>query len=246
MAKIIAHRGFAKIKKENTIAAFEYAAKSNAYGIETDIQVTLDNNFVTFHDGTTKRLCGRYKILAESDLKTIQKIKVRYKTIKLRIPTLSEYLALCKSGNKKAVIEIKCNLTDKQLQLFVNLIETEFSVGDSIFISFDSEILKKIRAYFPNVQCQYIRRAFEDSDFETCVNNKFDLDIYYKNVDSELVKKCHSAGIKINCWTVNNKKAFAYLKKIGVDYITSDKDWNKNNDKKISFKDSGRSRKILN
>lgn len=225
MVKIIAHRGFAKINKQNTVPAFEYAAKSGCYGIEADIHVTSDNYFVMFHDKKTTRLGGHYKVLAKSDLETIQKIKVPYRTKRLRIPMLSEYLAICKSGNKKAVMELKCELTDKQLQLLVNLVKSEFSVDESIFISFDAEVLKRLRTHFPKVPCQYVRRDFNDSDFEILVNNKFDLDVYYKNITEELVKKCHSAGIKVNCWTVNKKRVIKRLQQIGVDYITSDKVW---------------------
>lgn len=236
MAKIIAHRGFAKINKQNTVPAFEYAAQSGCYGIEADIHVTYDNHFVIFHDKKATRLGGHYIVLAKSDLAAIQKIKVPHKTKRLQIPTLSEYLTICKSGNKKAVMELKCELTDKQLQLFVNLIKSEFSVGESIFISFDAETLKRLRAHFPNVPCQYVCRDFNESVLELLVKNKFDLDIYYKSVTQELVKKSHAAGIKVNCWTVNKKRIIKRLQQIDVDYITSDKDWGSNG-KKISFKD---------
>jgi len=227
MAKIIAHRGFAKINKENTIPAFEYAAKSKCFGIETDIHVTLDNQFVTFHDETTKRLCGRHIIVAKTNLEALQKIKIRHRHKRYQIPTLSEYLALCKKGNKRAVIEFKCDLTDEQLGLFVDIINKEFSVNDSIFISFTAEILKKLRVHFPDAKCQFLTYEFDDSVLGLLVQNKFDLDIHHKPVTKELVQKCHDAGVEINCWTINSKSALARFQKMGVDYITTNKDWDK-------------------
>ena len=44
------HRGLAKKSfKENTLSAFKYSFKKR-YGIETDLQVTKDNQLICFHD----------------------------------------------------------------------------------------------------------------------------------------------------------------------------------------------------
>jgi glycerophosphoryl diester phosphodiesterase len=49
------HRGLAKKKfKENTLSAFKYSFKKK-YGIETDLQVTKDNQLICFHDFNLKR-----------------------------------------------------------------------------------------------------------------------------------------------------------------------------------------------
>ena len=51
------HRGLAKKNfKENTsIKAFKYSFKKK-YGIETDIQVTKDHQFICFHDFNLNRI----------------------------------------------------------------------------------------------------------------------------------------------------------------------------------------------
>ena len=49
------HRGLAKKNfKENTIKAFKFSFKKK-YGVETDLHVTKDKQFVCFHDFTLKK-----------------------------------------------------------------------------------------------------------------------------------------------------------------------------------------------
>ena len=48
---LIAHRGYSQFEKENTLVAFSAAgAIDSFYGIETDVQVTTDNHFISIHD----------------------------------------------------------------------------------------------------------------------------------------------------------------------------------------------------
>jgi len=178
-----------------------------------------------FHDKKATRLAGSYRVLAKSDLQQMQKIKLRRRTKTYKVPTLSEYLAICKRGEKRAVMELKCDLNDKQFGLFAALIKAEFDTASSVFISFDALALQKLRMHFPDAECHYVCRNFDELTFKILVQNKFDLDILYKNVTPEIIGKCHDAGIKVNCWTVNKKRVVKRLCGMGVDYITTDKDW---------------------
>ena len=55
---ILAHRGALLNAPENTIKAFTRAFENGADGIECDIRVTADGEFIAFHDETTERLVG--------------------------------------------------------------------------------------------------------------------------------------------------------------------------------------------
>ena len=50
MTKIFAHRGASAYAPENTMEAFELAAKQGADGIELDVHVTKDGEVVVTHD----------------------------------------------------------------------------------------------------------------------------------------------------------------------------------------------------
>jgi len=65
----IAHRGFAGVFPENTVAAVEAAvADSRATTIEIDVMPTADGEIVVFHDDNLSRLTNAPKSVAETDL----------------------------------------------------------------------------------------------------------------------------------------------------------------------------------
>ena len=74
---VIAHRGLSGIERENTCPAFIAAGNRSYFGIETDVHVTKDGQFVIIHDETTERVSlGKYNInVEESD---IQLLKIWY------------------------------------------------------------------------------------------------------------------------------------------------------------------------
>ena len=43
--KRLAHRGYSDLFPENTMSAFEKAANSSFEGIETDVQMTVDQSY---------------------------------------------------------------------------------------------------------------------------------------------------------------------------------------------------------
>jgi len=55
---VLAHRGALLNAPENTMKAFIRAFENGADGIECDIRVTADGEFIAFHDATTERLVG--------------------------------------------------------------------------------------------------------------------------------------------------------------------------------------------
>ena len=57
--KMIAHRGMSGIETENTSSAFVAAGNRSYYGIECDIHVTADGEFVIIHDDDTGRVAKK-------------------------------------------------------------------------------------------------------------------------------------------------------------------------------------------
>lgn len=56
--KVMAHRGYSGKYPENTMLAFEEAAKTGADGIELDVQLTKDGQVVVIHDERIRSLCS--------------------------------------------------------------------------------------------------------------------------------------------------------------------------------------------
>ena len=65
----IAHRGFAGVYPENTVAAVEAAvADSRTTSVEIDVMPTADGEIVVFHDDTLSRLTDAPQSVAETNL----------------------------------------------------------------------------------------------------------------------------------------------------------------------------------
>ena len=75
MTKIIAHRGYHIYNQEiieNTLEAFDNAYQNNADGIEFDVHLTNDHEFIVYHDLDIKNGKKAQKI-SELSLKEIKK-----------------------------------------------------------------------------------------------------------------------------------------------------------------------------
>ena len=74
--KVWAHRGASGYAPENTLEAFELAAKQKADGVELDVQLSKDGELVVIHDeiidrvtdgkGKVKRLYGKRAEILQS------------------------------------------------------------------------------------------------------------------------------------------------------------------------------------
>ena len=53
------------------------------------------------------------------------------------------------------------------------------------------------------------------------VGDKLDLDVHHSALTEERIAALHAAGIRVNCWTVDDKDRAEELAAWGVDYITS-------------------------
>ena len=105
--RLFAHRGLHDLDRgvvENTLPAFEAACQSG-YGIELDIQFSLDRQVVVFHDGNLRRLAGDERRVCEVPLDELRGLPLAG-VESARIPTLRETLDLV-DGRAPLIIELK-------------------------------------------------------------------------------------------------------------------------------------------
>lgn len=223
---VIAHRGLSGIEKENTCSAFVAAGNRSYFGIETDVHRTLDGKFVIIHDDTTGRVaiddmevekttfdCLRNLLLSDTD-----GIKGRSD---LRIPTLEEYIGICKKYGKTAVLELKNKFSEEDIYKIADIINDMEYLDNVIFISFCLDNLIALKAKYPKQTAQYLVAEWDSSLIDTLEKYNLGLDILYFALNEENIKQLHDKNIKINCWTCNDKDAGETLASFGVDYITS-------------------------
>ncbi len=224
--KLIAHRGLSGVAPENSIEAFNLCGLYGYYGIECDIHVTKDHQFVVFHDSSLDRMTntkGMIKDLTVSEIKEIDIVSGsgidKYDFVK--IPLLTEYLDVCLKHNLTPIIEIKAvgNLAD--LDSLIDLLKTTKLFIKAIIISFNLDYLIYLRKYYPTLNIQYLVNEVNDEVITICINYQMDIDINGYNISEEIIKKCHEYGILVNVFTIDIPEYASLLSDLKVDFITT-------------------------
>lgn len=224
--RMVAHRGVSGLEKENTNSAFVAAGNRSYWGIETDIHQTVDGKYVIFHDDTTKRVAIDDMVIENSTFDTLRNLiltdvdGVRGR-IDLRMPTLQEYIGICKKYEKYAVLELKNAFEKERIYDICAQIEAMDYMDHVVFISFCYDNMVAIREKYPEQPAQFLTSTYTDDLIDKLKAYNLDLDIRYTALTEENVKALKDAGITINCWTVNKPEDGERLVNWGVDYITT-------------------------
>ena len=226
--KMIAHRGLSGLEKENTCSAFVAAGNREKYfGIETDVHKTSDGKYVIFHDDDTARVALDSMIIEKTSYDTLRNLQLtdidgKRGRIDLHIPTVEEYIRICKKYDKTCIFEFKNEFAEEEIYEIVEIFEKEEYLDHVIFISFQLINLVYLRRRYPKVNAQYlIEHKWEDSVFDSLEKYSLGLDIDHHLLTQEIVDRVHAMGKEVNCWTVNDLEAGNKMVEMGVDYITS-------------------------
>lgn len=224
--RMVAHRGLSGIEKENTCSAFVAAGNRSYYGIETDVHRTLDGKFVCIHDDTTGRVAMDQMTVEQTTFDTLRGLILcdtdgKKGRSDLRIPTLQEYVQLCKKYDKIGVLELKNAFDPDDIARIIDIIRAEDYLDHITFISFSLENLLALRTLLPQQPCQYLVGEITEELLALLCRQHMDLDVYYPALTEKWVHRLHEKGIQINCWTCDDPEAAEKLVSWGVDYITS-------------------------
>ena len=224
--KMVAHRGLSGIELENTASAFVAAGNRSYYGIETDVHRTIDGKYICFHDDNTKRVGGDEMIVEKTTYETLRAIRLVDKDGQkgrkdLMMPSLKEYIQICKKYEKEAVLELKNHFKPEHVREIVDIIRDCGWLERTTFISFDLPNMICIRSLLPEQSAQYLTGEVPAWLLDELIKNRLDLDIYFRVLKPELVEALHQNGLKVNVWTVDNPEDAQRMIEYGVDYITS-------------------------
>lgn len=156
--KTISHRGFSAEAPENTLPAFVLAKLKGFNYVECDISYTSDGRVVVIHDDTIDRTSngsGRVNDMTLSELRQYDFGSWKSETYAgTSIPTLEEFLILCKKIGLMPYIELKDTetFTYSQLQNIVNIINRHGMLRNTTLISFSEEYLRAIKNYDTTVR----------------------------------------------------------------------------------------------
>jgi glycerophosphoryl diester phosphodiesterase len=214
--ELIAHRGFAAERAENTIPALERAA-GLADVVEFDVRRCASGEPVVVHDATVDRVTGATGPVADFTAAELAAMDVLGSGA--GIPTLA------------AVLEA---LPD-DVTLFVELKETGIAdavlaeladrEGRAVCSSFQPAALREVRAADPSVTTAYIAGRLRDAPVTTAT----ELDADQIHVRARLAahprirRAARRLGIGVYAWTARTRASALLLTWLGVDGITSDR-----------------------
>lgn len=223
--KMVAHRGVSGLERENTCAAFVAAGNRSYFGVETDIHRTADGRYIVFHDDNLVRLLGDERVVEETTFDDLRALRLTDLDGNARgdllLPTLEEYVHICKKYDKDCVLEIKNHFEPEDIDNVIAIIREIGWLERTVFISFDLPNMICIREKLPQQRAQYLVSTFGDDLLDILKGHHLDLDIKHSSLSAEQVRACHEAGIEVNVWTVNEAADAERLAGYGVDYITS-------------------------
>ncbi len=155
----INHRGYSVEAPENTLPAFRLSKLHGFRYVETDIHFTKDNVPVLIHDSKVDRTSngtGEVKTLTWEEIRQFDFGQWKSENfVHTKIPSLEEFLALCRDIGLYPYIELKAG-SREQVETVVALVEEYELKGKAVYISFSAPILQYIIAKDPTATVGFL------------------------------------------------------------------------------------------
>lgn len=216
--KLEGHRGYSDKYPENTLLAFEEAGKRREYsGIETDVHRTSDGVFVLMHDSTIDRTTNGTGKPSAYTYEQLQAFYIdggngwdaKYAN-QLKIPKLTEYLAICRKYGKIPYIQVD-QVESSYLGELIELLDKEGWKGRCVLTSFTLSDLQAVRTITDEYIFEYMISV---STADGPYNTAFNVLSGYKNVifrpdavsflgksnAQDFIYKFREAGILLECY----------------------------------------------
>lgn len=218
---VVAHRGAFKKNNfpENSIASLREAMRLRCTGSEFDVRMSADDTLLINHDPHYHDLLieqTSYETLARNPLSNGE-----------RLPTLREYLLAGMQHNSQTrlVVEIKPSASKERGQLIATrvwqLVKELHADNWVVYISFDYDILKKLRALDERASLQYLEGNRSPKELKEDRINGADYNISVFRKNPGWIKMAKENKIVLNAWTVNNADDMQWLLDNGFDFITT-------------------------
>jgi glycerophosphoryl diester phosphodiesterase len=235
-ALVIAHRGGAKESTENTIEAFQRAARIGADGIETDIRLTRDGVVVIYHDDIFGRVEGLPKPLQTRQVADMTYAELHANPLspvgddssKRYVPTFEDLLTKVKSGLLNVELK-RCPKFDDLVDRTIVILKNHPQVFDRLVLEApDLKTSEKLRKELGEGLKLHINPGYDTSvPYQESLEKvlKFrphSISVNYKKVSLELIERAHNSGVEVWAWTLDSPEWAQALRLLGVDAIKTD------------------------
>lgn len=230
--KSVNHRGYSTVAPENTLPAYKLSKQMGFNYAECDVSFTSDGVAMLLHDSTIDRTSNGSGTLSEMTYDEVRQYDFgSWKSAAYAgtvIPTLAEFLDLCKKIMLHPYIELKDNggYTQAQIEGIVAMVNEYGLKGKVTYISFSSTYLGYVKNADASARLGFLKSSPTTGDISTITNlqtgtNEVYYGAKYSSLTDAICSSYAAAGIPIEIWTVNTSSAITGANPY-VSGITSD------------------------
>lgn len=230
--KAINHRGYNTIAPENTLPAYKLSRKYGYDYVECDISFTSDNVPVLLHDNTIDRTSngtGAINSMTFEQVRTYDFGSWKSSAYAgTKIPSLEEFISLCKVLNLQPYIELKSvGLSQENVTNCVNIVKKYGMLNKVTWISFLTTALDYVLTADPKARIGLVQGEVSE-DAVTYVSGKITsgvdafIDAQLNVLTEAIVNSCITANVPLEAWnvfTVGNVTQFSYVNGVTVDSL---------------------------
>ena len=229
--KIIGHRGASMYAPENSASSLKLASLMGIEWIETDVQITLDNKLVIFHDEKLERTSNGEGFLALKKFSDLKKLDIGSWFSKEfegeRILSLVEFLDLIKKYEFSLQLEIK-HMHGKEYEIVEEIVKQiepylDYFKGKLFVSSFSEKCLKLFSKKLPKIPLalalSFVPKFPDQIAYEAGVDILHFGDEF---VDNSSLERLTKSKTEFAVATVNDKKRALFLLRNGVQSILTD------------------------
>jgi glycerophosphoryl diester phosphodiesterase len=204
--QIIAHRGAAAYKSENSLEAFREAIRRGGSFFETDVHMTRDGALALWHDYDFEGRAIKNGFMRDFPLATLNEL------LDMLPPAANLNIEIKNDGNiydgiERAVLGL--------LRAYPPRLKERILIS-----SFDYSALRRVRALDADIKIGVLTRAFDLG--AALALGAFSVNISLKRVNAGIVETCHKNNLKVFVYTVNTAAEAAAMAGLGVDAVFSD------------------------
>jgi glycerophosphoryl diester phosphodiesterase len=225
---VIAHRGGALLRPENTLPAFDHAASLGADGFELDVHLSRDGVPVVIHDSTLERTTGGAGRVADLTADELARIDVGDGA---GVPRLVDVLT--RYATERVIIELKGSRPELATRV-VDEIRRAGAANRVLLGGFSRRALAAARARGPELATGAAREEIRLAVYGTWVRLPIRSTGYrcfqvpegrgwQRVVTPRFVRAAHAAGLPVYVWTVNDPADMRRLLDWGVDGLITDR-----------------------
>jgi glycerophosphoryl diester phosphodiesterase len=214
------HRGYSVGAPENTLPAYILSYKHGFKYVECDIAFTSDGVPVLLHDSTIDRTSDGTGNINELTYEQVLQYDFgswfSQDYVNTKIPTLMEFLSLCRNLGLHPYLEIKSSssYTTEQIHEIVDIVEAYGMKGNVTYLSFNASYLSEVVSYDEYADVNYVVYSITDAVITTAEGLRTGKNVVYIGSQSYTngeINKCKAKHFPLSVWVIDNPQTISTL-----------------------------------